>query len=81
MKNGGWIASDNYREYISMSGYSAAKEVDRLSQGARETKLKNAAEKGLMGSGRPPISHKWVRNEAGKLLRLELDGKQKALVG
>ncbi|MBI1258040.1 MAG: hypothetical protein GC204_11265 [Chloroflexi bacterium] len=79
MKNGGWIAADNYREYISMSGYSAAKEVDRLSQGARETKLKNVAEKGLMGSGRPPISHKWVRNEAGKLLRLELDESKRRL--
>ena len=65
MKNGGWIAKDNYREYIAMNGYSSSKEVVRLSEGARDTKLKNVEKKGLMGSERPPYSHKWVKTTPG----------------
>ena len=79
LKVGGSIDESNYRGYTALGGFAAASEVDRLSKGARETKLKNVREKGLLGSGKPPISHKWVRNEVGKVVRLEMDESKRRL--
>lgn len=78
LQSGGWIGEDNYREYITMAGYSAAKEVDRLRKGQKETKDKSAS-RGLTTGNKPPYSHKWVRNDAGKLVRLELDERKRRL--
>ncbi len=74
----GWIDKSNYRMYIAMGGYSASTQVNRLRDGQRETKLKSAA-KGLTTTSKHPYSHKWVRNEAGKLVRLELDESKRRL--
>lgn len=78
MLNEGWVDESNYRMYISMSGFSAATQVDNLKKGAKETKIRSA-EKGLSTGSRHAYSHKWVRNDAGKLVSLELDESKRRL--
>jgi hypothetical protein len=74
----GWIDKTNHRMYSAMGGFRASTQVDRLRDMARETKLKNAA-KGLTTNGRPPYSHKWVRDDAGRQLALALDESNRRL--
>lgn len=74
----GWIDKTNFRMYSAMGGYGASTQVDRLREGAQETKLRNAA-RGLTTSGRPPYSHKWVRDEAGNQRGLKLDESKRRL--
>jgi len=64
-----------------MSGYSAAKEVDRLSQGRTRNQTQERGQKRVCkASGRPAdLPQNGVRNDAGKLLRLELDESKRRL--
>lgn len=68
----GLIHAGNYRMYISMAGYAAATEVDRLVQGRKDAMQKRAA-RGLPTSSRIAVSHHLVRDEQHRPLRLEVN--------
>lgn len=68
----GWIDEGNRHIYISMGGYAAASEVSRLVKG-RKVGMRKRAQSGLPISSRIPISHKVIRDDKGKSIRIELN--------
>jgi DNA invertase Pin-like site-specific DNA recombinase len=76
--NDGWVDERNYRMFIAMNGYSAATQVDQLIAGQRATKEAKTAN-GIFTGSRIPYSHKLIRNEYGRGLRLEIDESKRRL--
>jgi DNA invertase Pin-like site-specific DNA recombinase len=66
----GWIDEGNYRMWTSMSGYKAASHIDGLVK-ARQKGMEKRMERGLNGGTTIPMTHRIVRSENGKALRLE----------
>lgn len=76
--NDGWVDERNYRMFIAMNGYSAATQVDQLIEGQRATKEAKTAN-GIFTGSKVPYSHKLIRNEYGRGLRLEVDESKRRL--
>lgn len=75
----GLIHAGNYRMYISMAGYAAATEVDRLVQGRKDAMQKRAA-RGLPVSSRVMSTHHLVRDEHGAAVELRVDPAKRRLL-
>ncbi len=69
--NDGWIDESNYRMWIAMGGYKAASHIDGLVK-ARQMGMAKRMERGLNGGTGIPLTHRTIRAENGKALRLEL---------
>lgn len=65
----GWIDIQNYRMYISMAGYAAAGAVDHLKRNQSASKDKLAA-RGLPTNHRHSPSHRVIRNEYGRAIKM-----------
>lgn len=75
----GWVDEKNYRMFISMAGYSAAMEIDKLVAG-RKLGIAKRMQRGLSITSRIPMSHRRVRDETtGREIRLELDDSKALL--
>jgi hypothetical protein len=74
----GWVDRSNFRMFTAMDGYSAASDIDRLIHGQKATKDANA-KRGIYPGRIVPFGLRAVRNEYGKLLRLEVDESQRRL--
>lgn len=71
----GWIDKTNHRMYISMAGYAASTEIDKLKE-RRDMGMRRNAQKGLPTSSRPHRAFAVVRDELGKAERLEVVNEQ-----
>lgn len=78
LKSGGWIKEDNYRMYAAMSGYAAASAIDALVTRGQATK-DAMVDRGIIPAGRLPFTHRWLRDENGKKVGVELDEKWRAM--
>lgn len=78
LHSGGWIRKDNYRMYAAMSGYAAASAVDSLVTRGRATKDANVR-KGLVPGGFLPFAYRFVRDEQGKKIRVEVNEEYRAM--
>jgi hypothetical protein len=76
--NDGWIDRSNFRMWISMGGYSAAGEIDRLVNGRRIAMDNNVA-KGIPTNSRVVMSHRVVRNDKNKAVGIELNPEYQRL--
>ena len=74
----GWVDRSNFRMFTAMDGYSAASDIDRLVQGMKATKDANVR-RGIYPGRSIPFGLVAVRNEYGKMLRLEVDESQRRL--
>lgn len=72
----GRVHKGNYRMYTSMGGYAAATEVDRLVQGRKDAMRERAA-KGLPTASVILMTHRLIKDERGRPLRLEIDPAQR----
>jgi hypothetical protein len=69
----GWIHKGNYRMYISMGGYAAAVDIDKLMAGKDEG-LTKRAENGLLLGSQAPMSHRVIRDaKSGEAVGVELN--------
>lgn len=75
----GWISKANYRMWTAMSGYAAASRVDQLITAGRKTKDERAA-LGLGINARVWWSHKVIRNEYGKILKIVPDETKRLVI-
>ena len=74
----GWVDEHNFRMWISMAGYKASGDIDRLVK-HRKNGMAERAKKGLPVSPKIPLSHKLIRDENGKALRLEVNEERRRL--
>lgn len=74
----GVVNKHNYRMWIAMVGYRAASDVDRLVKYRREA-MNKRAEKGLPTSARIVESHRLIRDETGKAVKLVVDETKRRL--
>lgn len=75
----GWIDHHNFRMFISMAGYKASGDVDRLVK-ARKRGMTARAERGLPVSPKIPLSHSIIREPiSGKVLGLEVNEEKRRL--
>ncbi len=73
----GWVDQNNFRMWISMAGYKASGDIDRLVK-HQKNGMAERAKNGLPVSPKVPLSHKLIRDENGKALRLEVnEGKRR----
>jgi len=74
----GWVHEDNFRMWISMAGYKASGDIDRLKR-LQKRGMTERAKKGLPVSPQIPISHKLIRDKKGKAVRLVVDEDKRRL--
>jgi DNA invertase Pin-like site-specific DNA recombinase/CII-binding regulator of phage lambda lysogenization HflD len=74
----GWVDENNYRMWIAMGGYSASTEIDRLVK-YRKAAMTKRAERGLPTGSSVIISHKLIRDEIGKPIKLVVDESKRRL--
>ncbi len=76
--NDGWIDERNYRMWAAMSGYKAASSIDSLVQ-AHRIAMDSAARRGLPTNWSVVLSHRIIRDERGRRLRIEVDESKRRL--
>lgn len=74
----GFIDQTNYRMWIAMAGFSAAGEVDRLVRG-RRIAMDARAKKGLPTTSSVIRSHKIIRDELGRPIKVVVDESKRRL--
>lgn len=74
----GWVDENNYRMWISMVGYRAASDIDRLLL-AKDAGLTRRAERGL-NTAMLPFSHKILRDDSGKAVKVVPDEIYRAVL-
>lgn len=74
----GWVDGLNFRTWISMAGYKASGDIDRLVKHQKNGMVERA-KKGLPVSPKIPLSHKLIRDENGKAQRLEVNEDKRRL--
>lgn len=76
---GGEVNESNYVLAASMASFQAVQPVRTFVEQARESK-KERARQGLMGTGSPPLSHKYVRDPVtGKRIKMIVDESRRPL--
>lgn len=74
----GRVDSQNFRMFVAMSGYRAAGAVDALMKGY-DMAMKARPARGLPAHSRVSWSHKIIRDEMGRALRVELDESKRRI--
>ncbi|MBZ0302018.1 MAG: recombinase family protein [Anaerolineae bacterium] len=74
----GPIDDTNYDMFIALGGYKSAGDVKRLVKRRKEA-MRERAKKGLPTSSGVPMSHKLIRDERGKPVRLVVDESKRRL--
>lgn len=78
LSHDGEINQNNYRMFISMSGYSAASDIDRFVARSKQGK-RALAERGVNLAGLTTFTHLVIRNDRGKRERLVVDESKRRL--
>ncbi|MEP7287053.1 MAG: recombinase family protein [Chloroflexota bacterium] len=68
----------NYLELISLGGYQITQPIRAWMEGSKKAK-RAGVKRGLIGQGRPPMSHLLERDERGRPYRLVLDDSKHRL--
>ena len=76
--SGGWIDRTNYVIGGGMAAFKAGIDKERISSG-RHHGIENRKERGL-STWRPPLSHKLIRNELGKGVKMVVDESRRPLL-
>ena len=74
----GWVDQHNFRMWISMAGYKASGDIDRLVK-HQKNGMAERAKNGLPVSPKIPLSHKLIRDANGKALHLEVNEDKRRL--
>ena len=75
---GGWIDADAFRFQIAMGGVTATADIDRLVK-ARDIAMDAKAKRGLPTTSIVPMSHRLIRDETGKAVKIVLDEQHEQL--
>jgi DNA invertase Pin-like site-specific DNA recombinase len=75
----GWIDNSNQRGIIAISGYKAASDIDRLVKG-RKKAMAERARRGLPTGPAAILSHRIVRDEYGKAIKMVVDESKQTLI-
>ncbi len=67
----GWVDRRNYRAWTALGGYQAARAVDDIKD-KRTFGMAKRLERGLPAQGLPPLPYRLVRDERGRVERMEL---------